>query len=135
MTIGLKPLLIGLMVLMLIGSSLSFAGTPQGPKPKLPAPLNVTCPVVEGSAVVSWDLVEGASAYQVEYVGILADGTIITESDFVLAPPDAIALDDFTALIVHVRGLPAPKKADHPVQGAGPKGHWSEPCAVEIVVP
>jgi hypothetical protein len=122
---------------LLFLAAIAFAAPPLVPPghAKLPAPTNVLCPVVGADVVVAWDLVANAAAYQVERVGILADGTSADESDFVLTPPDTIALNGATALTVHVRALPAPKHDGGPVQGAGPKGHWSEPCVVDIPVP
>jgi hypothetical protein len=101
---------------------------------KLPAPENVVCPVVGTDAVVSWDLVLDAAAYQVEFMGILADGTPMDDSDFVVAPPDVIGLNGFTTLTVHVRALPGPKHAGGPFQGGGPKGEWSPACSVTMPV-
>lgn len=105
-----------------------------GPKPKLDAPLNVTCAVVDTNVVVSWDLVVGAVAYQVESIGIVADGSTVEDSEFVAGPPVLIPVDDFASLAVHVRGLTAPKHAHNPVQ-AGRKGFWSDVCVVELPAP
>jgi hypothetical protein len=133
----MKTVLTLLIVGFLFLSTAIFAAPPLVPPghAKLPAPTNVLCPVVGTDVVVAWDLVTDANAYQVEHVGILADGTSVEESDFLLSPPDTIALNGATALTVHVRALPAPKHDGGPVQGAGPKGYWSEPCVVDIPVP
>lgn len=101
---------------------------------KLPAPENVVCPVVGTEVMVSWDAVGGANAYQVEFMGLLADGTPEEESDFVLTATDVIPLNGFTTMTVHVRALPAPKHEGGPVQGVGPKGAFSVPCAVVMPV-
>lgn len=103
-----------------------------GPKPKLPAPQDLTC-VVEGDAVVvDWDLVEGAANYQVESVAFSPEGEVLEESEFVSGPPVLVALDDATSLTVHVRALPAPKRPGQKAQAGGPKGRWSEPCVVAL---
>jgi hypothetical protein len=126
-----------LCALTLVLASTAFAAPPLVPpgQAKLPAPENVVCPVVGTDVIVAWDLIADANAYQVEMIGILADGSIIVDSDFLLAPPDVIVLDDFAALTVHVRALPAPKHAGGPLQAGAPKGIWSEPCVVEIPAP
>lgn len=118
-------------------SALAFTGMSVFAQPghsKLPAPTNVVCPVVETAAVITFDAVPDAVAYQVEYVDTLEGGFIVQESDFVTDVTDSVALDDFTSLIIQVRALPAPKHAGGPVQGVGPKGQWSDPCVVAIPV-
>jgi hypothetical protein len=125
-------ILSGILVSTLVFTSLAEAAG-KGPKPKLSAPTNVTCSVVAGIVQVSWDVVPDANAYQVEHVGILSDGTVVSESDFVLLPPVSIEVDDFATLTVHVRALQAPKHEGGPLQGSGPKGTWSEACIVDLV--
>lgn len=122
-----------LLVGMLVFAALAGAapGSPPGQN-KLPAPTNLTCSIVDGVVQVSWDLVAGANAYQVEHIGILADGTMVTDSEFVTSPPVGIEVNDFASLTIHVRALPAPKHEGQPLQAGAPKGDWSEPCVVAL---
>jgi hypothetical protein len=117
-------------------ATLAGAGTRESrPKVKLPAPTNVMCAVVAGTVNVTWDLVPTANAYQVEHFGMLTDGQIVHESDFVLTSPAGIEDDDFALLAVHVRAIPAPKREGRPLQSGSPKGLWSEACVVSLTTP
>lgn len=125
---------------LLLTTTLALAAPPG--HAKLPAPLNVTCPVIGTDVVVAWDLVADAFAYQVEYVALgvggewsAGDAEYIPVSVFVLTPPVTIPLDDVEALTIHVRALPAPKHEGGPYSGASPKGQWSSPCVVDLTVP
>ena len=122
---------------LLAAPFLSYAAPPLVPPghAKLPAPAGVTCPVVGTDVVVSWDVVVGANAYQVEFMGILADGTPEEDSDFVLTTTDSIPVNGFVTMTVHVRALPAPHHEGGPLPGAGPKGEWSDPCVVAFPIP
>jgi hypothetical protein len=115
------------------GVPLSFGGTQEKPprKTKLPAPQNVSCTVAGGEVQVGWTMVPDAATYQVEYMGTLTDGVIDKESDYAAAAPYAIQTEEYTALIVHVRALPPPKKEGKAQSGA-PKGQWSIPCVAAI---
>jgi hypothetical protein len=130
----MRRVVIGNLVwIMMLSVSLAVAGQPEGGPPgqnKLPAPENVVCPVVDGLVEVSWDDVEGAQGYQVEYVGLSVDTPAVEESVFVLGPPVDIELAPFGAVISRVRALPGPKKPGNPPQSGGPKGIWSDPCVV-----
>lgn len=121
-------LLIAMMSIVVTHTSAS-AGA-QGPKPKLAAPTNVTCPLTVDGVVVSFDAVPEANAYQVEFVCSNALGELREESVFILAPPLTVAEEDCTVVAVHVRALPGPKHEGGPLQGGGPKGVWSDICTV-----
>ena len=101
---------------------------------KLSAPTGVVCPVIGTNVMVSWDAVPEANAYQVEFMGVLADGTPEEDSDFVLTTTDVIPRNGFVTMTVHVRALPALKHDGWLLSGAGPKGNWSDPCVVEFLV-
>lgn len=108
----------------------------QGPKPKLPAPTNVLCPVVGDNVAVSADAVPGANTYQVWFLGVTSEGEVLEETnDPTEDPSDLVPLDDFVSLTVRMRALPPPKKANQPPQAGGPKSKWSEPCVVVLPVP
>jgi hypothetical protein len=87
---------------------------------------------VDGLIEVSWDDVEDAQGYQVEYVGLSVDSTAVQESVFVVGPPVEIDLTPFTAVATHVRALPGPKHPGNPPQSGGPKGLWGDPCLVTL---
>lgn len=116
---------------VLFGATIAVAGQPDHPK-KFPAPENVVCPVVDGQVEVSWDLVEGAQGYQVEYLGLSAQTAAIQESVFVFGPPVEIELAPFGAVVSRVRALPGPKHPGNPPQSGGPKGEWAPPCIVTL---
>jgi hypothetical protein len=120
-----------LCAIALVLSVPAYAGQSEPPgQNKLPAPENVVCPVVGGLVEVSWDLVEGAEGYQVEYLGLSVDTPAVQESVFVVGPPVDIELAPFGAVISRVRALPGPKHPGNPPQSGGPKGAWSEICVV-----
>lgn len=99
---------------------------------KLPAPDPVTCPVAAGVLTVSWPLVPGAAAYQLHAAGALA-GVELEATLFVDAPPLTSPVPSGLSLDLRVRALPASTHGpDHPPQGVGPKGQWSEPCLVVV---
>jgi hypothetical protein len=119
----------------------------QGPKPRLPAPTGVTCPVVDGSVVITTTDVEGAAGFQSQLACVdaegesLADVSVFTEELTAAIPlsalSDALAVQGFTleacaAVEAKVRALPGPKHAGGPLQGGGPKGLWSATCAVVL---
>jgi hypothetical protein len=115
----------------------------QGPKPKLPAPANLTCPLLVDPdlgniAVISWDDDPDAFAWQVQstcLIATVADPLAVSASMITFTPavglPVAEACMNFS---VRVRALPGPKHEGGPAQGGGPKGQWSDPCVVELVV-
>jgi hypothetical protein len=110
----------------------AYAGQPGLPpgQNKLPAPENVVCPVVDGLVEVSWDEVEGAHSYQVEYVGLSAQLPAVEETlPPVFSPPVSIDLTPFGAFISRVRALDAPKHPGNPLE-SGKKGDWSAICVV-----
>lgn len=100
-------------------------------KPKLAAPMNVVPAVSADELTVTWDPVPGVGGYQVEVTGILDDGTIEHESDFVENGPHTMEVGGYAALMVHVRAVPVPKVGKRLGSG-GPKGLWSDPKAVEM---
>jgi hypothetical protein len=116
-----------LITLVMVSCGLVWAGA-KGPKPKLPAPENVLCPLTADGVVVSFDTVADAAGYQVEYLCVDTVGEFSEESEFVLASPVTLAPPDCTILSLHVRALPGPKHEGGPLQGGGPKGEWSDPC-------
>jgi hypothetical protein len=130
----IRRVMMGCLVwIMMLSVSFAVAGQPEGGPPgqnKLPAPENVVCPVVDGLVEVSWDLVEGAEGYQVEYLGLSVDTPAVQESVFVFGPPVDIELAPFGAVISRVRALPGPKHPGNPPQSGGPKGTWADPCIV-----
>lgn len=83
----------------------------QGPPAKLDAPENVTCPATIDGVLVSWDAVDGASAYQIEYICENALGEFLEESEFVADGPVLLAPEDCLVLTAHVRALGEPKQA------------------------
>ena len=107
---------------LFLSVTLAFTGAvkdqPGSRKTKLAAPQNVTCTVGTGEVSVAWDAVPDAATYQVEYTGTLIDGVIDKESDYVAAAPYVITTEEYAALMVHVRALPAPKKDGKPQSGS-----------------
>lgn len=102
----------------------------KAPKSKVSAPTGVSGELLGEEVSVSWDLVDGAVAYQVEAVGVSPESDPVEESQFVAAPPALIDARLYTSLVIAVRGIGAPKQEKQPVQ-AGRKGRWSEPLVVQ----
>ena len=75
-----------LTVTLILLLSTSLAGAGEGGASKLPAPEHVVCPVVDGLIDGSWDDVEDAQGYQVEYVGLSLQTPAVKESVFALWP-------------------------------------------------
>jgi hypothetical protein len=129
------PLAVLLLALASGGSAFAGAGGhPNAPgHNKLPAPQGLTCLLVGTTSLsVSWTQVAGAASYQVLFEGTMPPGTAVEHSLYVKAPPVAVPVVSGTSGGAQVRALPPPKKPDHPPQGAGPKGDWSEACPVEV---
>src|SRR5262245_47675593 len=107
----------------------------QGGQDKLDAPENVQAEVQGDELLVSWDLVEDAEGYQVEYSLVMADGSLHgDESVFVEDTTALVPVTGAQSVMVKVRATEGPPNAQAS-EAAGQKGAWSDSVTVDIPPP
>jgi hypothetical protein len=121
---------------LLLSMGLAFAQkqelTPQ--KHVFPAPEHVSCDTLVGTTLlVSFDPVEGAAGYQIEWSALPVDGgDPLRESVFVSEKIPMISVEGVRVMTLMVRALDAPIHEGNPLQ-SGKKGAWSQPCNVPLL--